>query len=212
MCGVSTTLSIVGQRVPDRQVLAVEVIEAGAAEVARLQRGDQRVEVVQAGASRVQVEGAVAHRRELIGPHHAERLGRRRGVHRHDVGLGQHRFERVVGRLGRVRVERDDVHPEPLEAPAGGTPHCAQSHQADGAPGHLPGAVALVGDGTVDEDLVGPHVAVARQQVAGHGEQQRHRQLGHAVGVAARGAQHRVCPWRWRRRRRRWSDRRASSR
>ena len=50
MCGVSTTFFIAHERVVGRQVLALEVVEAGAAEVARLQRRDERVGVVQLGA------------------------------------------------------------------------------------------------------------------------------------------------------------------
>ena len=47
MCGVSTTLFIAHSGWSVGEVLALEVVEAGAAEVARLQRGDERVGVVQ---------------------------------------------------------------------------------------------------------------------------------------------------------------------
>ena len=47
---MSTTLAIAHERVVDGEVLADEVVEAGAAEVTRLQRGDERVGVVQQGA------------------------------------------------------------------------------------------------------------------------------------------------------------------
>ena len=50
MCGVSTTFDIAQQRMVDGERLALEVVEAGAAEVAGLQRGDERVGVVQRGA------------------------------------------------------------------------------------------------------------------------------------------------------------------
>ncbi len=47
MCGVSTTFVQLLQRMVGRQVLALEVVEAGAAEVSRLERGGERIDVVQ---------------------------------------------------------------------------------------------------------------------------------------------------------------------
>ena len=61
MCGVSTTLSIADQRVVGGELLALEVVEAGAAEVARREGGGEGVEVVEAGAGRVEVDRALAH-------------------------------------------------------------------------------------------------------------------------------------------------------
>ena len=81
--------------------------------------------------------------------------------------------------------------PEALEAPLRGPAHRAEADDAGGPPGDLPGAVALVGDGAVVEDRAGAHVAVAGDDVAGDGEEQGDGHLGDAVGVAARGVQHR---------------------
>ncbi len=88
-------------------MLAVEVVESGAGEVPGLQRGDERVEIVQARRG----PSSCRRRRrrmaaKLVGVDHPERLGGGGGVHRHHVGLGQHRVERVVGGLGRSTGRR----------------------------------------------------------------------------------------------------------
>ena len=103
MWGVRTTLSIAHERMVDGEVLPDEVVEARAAEVAGLQRGDERVGVVEHRPGRVQVD----RRRRACGRTAARRScpvvsGRDHGVHRHDVGLG----EQVVEGVGRVRAVR----------------------------------------------------------------------------------------------------------
>ena len=62
-------MAIADERVVGGQRLALEVVEAGGGEVARLQRRGERVEVVQPGPGRVHVDRALLHPGEL-------RLGR----------------------------------------------------------------------------------------------------------------------------------------
>ena len=133
------------QRVVGRQVLALEVVEPGAAEVARRQRGGQGVDVVEGGPGRVQVDRARLHAGELVGADQADRVGRDHGVHRDDVGLGQQVVELVGG--GVVEgVVGDDLHAQALEAPGRGPPDRAEADDAHGPARELPGPVALVGD------------------------------------------------------------------
>ena len=102
--------------------------------------------------------------------------------------------------------------PRPSSRQRVARPTAPQADEAGGAAGELPAAEALVGDRAVAVHLALAHVAVGGHEVAGDGEQQADGQLGHAVGVAARAPGAPGCPWRWRRRRRRWWGRRGSSR
>ena len=115
-------------------------------------------------------------------------VGRDRGVHRHDVGLAQQLVE-VVGGVGDERVAGDHPHAEALEPPPRGPSDGAEPDEAGGAPGQLPGPVALVGE-RVAEHRAGAHVAVAGHDVAGDGEQQGDGHLGDGVGVAPRRVEH----------------------
>ena len=81
--------------------------------------------------------------------------------------------------------------PRPFEAPACRAAHGAESDEAGGAPGQLPAPEALVRDRAVAVHLALAHVAVGGHEVPGDGEQQAHGQLGHTVGVATGGSQHR---------------------
>ena len=117
------------------------------------------------------------------------RLGRDGGMHRHHVGRAQQVVERVGG-VGGVGIGGDHRHAQSLQAPLGGPAHGAQSHQSGNPSRHLPGPVALVGEGLVEHGS-GPHVAVSRDHEPVHRHQQRHRHLGHRVGVATRCTQHR---------------------
>ena len=62
---------------------------------------------MQAGPGRVDVHRALLHGGEALGRHEPERVGRDRGVHGHDVGLGDEVVERVGGVLGE---RRRDAH------------------------------------------------------------------------------------------------------
>ena len=83
----------------------------------------------------------------------------------------------------------------------------AQPDQAGRPAGQLPGPEALVGDGAVLVDLARADVGVGGHHAAGGGEEQRHGQLGHGVGVATRGTEHGYPGRGGRRPRRRWSGR-----
>ena len=162
-------------------------------------------------AGAVDVDRVLLHRRELRRADEALGLGGDRRVHRDDVGLGEQVVERVGG-VGRVRVVRDDAHAEPLEPPLRRPADRAEPDDADGAARELPGPEALVGDRAVAPDLALAHVRVGPDDAAVHREEQPDGDLGHGVGVAARGAQHRDARGRWRRGCRRWSGRRGTSR
>ena len=129
-------------------------------------------------------------RGELLRADHGERLRCRSGVHRHDVGIGQERVERIVGGVVAVGVEGDHAHPQAFEPPPRRATDRAEPDQAGGSTGDLPRAVALVGQRAVAEHLQLADVAVGRQQMAGDGEQQRNGDLCHAIGVAARRVEH----------------------
>ena len=106
MCGVSTTLAHRAERVVGGEALALEVVEAGAAEVARRQRATSASMSCSRGPGGVDVDRAVLHaRRTASAPIIPSGLGRDRGVHRHDVGLGEQVVERVGG-VGGERVVR----------------------------------------------------------------------------------------------------------
>ena len=113
-------------------------------------------------------------RGELRRADHPERLGRRRGVHRHDVGLGEQVVERswvASSRTGRSEITR---MPRPSSRHSRGPADRAEADEAGGAAGQLPGPVALVGDRAVAEHLAGSRTSrSARQEVAVDGEQQR---------------------------------------
>ena len=117
-------------------------------------------------------------------------LGGDHRVHRHHVGLGEEVVE-AVGGFGVVRVVRDHAHPESFEPPLRGSAHGTEADEAGGLTRELPGPEPLVGDRAVAPDLAGAHVEVGPDDTAVHREQQRDGHLGDAVGVAARGAQHR---------------------
>ena len=177
------------QGVIGRKVLTDEMIEAGATKVTEHQRVDQRVGVVQNSTSGVDVERALAHARELLRSH--QRLGLRRhlGVHRHDVGL----FEQLikgVGGVGVVRVIGDHPHPEALQAPLGGLADRAEADEPGGAPGQLPGAKSLVGDGVVAPYLARAHVEVGAHESPVDGKEHGDGHLGHGVGVAPGRVEH----------------------
>ncbi len=83
----------------------------------------------------------------------------------------------------------DDAHAQALEPPAHGPPHVSQPHQAGCAAGQLPGSEALVGNGSVTEDLAGSHIGVGAQHAAGGRQEQGDAELGDGIGVAGWGAQ-----------------------
>ena len=91
---------------------------------------------------------------------------------------------------GCVGVVGEHLHAQAAQAPAQRPPHRTQTHQPHRLPRQLPGPVALVRDLPVAVDLPLPHVAVRRHDAPGRSEQQCHRQFGHRVRVAPRGAEH----------------------
>jgi hypothetical protein len=176
------------QRVIGGQELAFEVVQPGAPDLARLERGDQRVGVVDLRSCGVQVHDAVAHFGELVLADHARRLLGHRGVHGDHVAALEELIERTRG-VGGVGVIRQDVHAQAAQAPAGGAAHGTQTDEAGRPAGQLPGPVALVGDLPVAVDLARPHVLVGGDQSPRGGEEQGHGQLRHGVGIAAGCAQ-----------------------
>ena len=80
--------------------------------------------------------------------------------------------------------------PRPENRHAAARPTAPRPDDAHGPPGQLPRSEALVGDRAIAVDLAFADVAVGGEEMAGDGEQQRHRDLGDAVGVPAGGAQH----------------------
>ena len=189
MCGVRTTWGNVVSGWSVARCSPSKWSSPAARDLARGQRGHERVGVVDLGPGRVQVDDAVAHFGERIGVDHPGRLLRHRRVHGDDVGLGQQLVEGAGG-VGGVGVVGEDVHAEAAQAPAQRAPHRPEPDQADRLAGQLPGPVALVGDLPVAVDLAFPHVAVGRDDAAGGGEEKGDGQLGHGVGVASRGTQH----------------------
>ena len=151
-------------------MLALEVVEAGAAEVARLQRGDERVGVVQQRAGRVDVDRARLHRRELRRAHEPLGLGRDHRVHRHDVALGEHLVE-VVGvwcvASGLYGSNESTRMPRPSKRHFAARPTAPSPTMPTVRPRELPGAVALVGDLAARVDLAGAHVVVGGHDATG---------------------------------------------
>ena len=107
-----------------------------------------------------------------------------------DVGLAQQLVEAVAGFVV-VRVVRDDPHAQPGQPPPQRPADGAEAHQPGGESGDLPAAEPLIGDAAVAKHVAAADIRVGGQQVAGGGQQQRHRHLGDRVGVAGRGVQHR---------------------
>ena len=71
----------------DGQRLLLEDVERGAGDVAGAQRVDQRLGVHEVAAGGVDEPHARAHRGEAAGVDHVARVGGRRQVQRHPVGL-----------------------------------------------------------------------------------------------------------------------------
>ena len=147
----------------DGEVLALEVVEPGAAELARLERLHERVGVVERGARRVDVDRALLHAIELRGTDHAGRLGRDHRVHRHHIGFGEQLVERVRGVGVRTGRRRSRASRGPRSATSARAPDGTEADDAGGAPRDLPRAVALVGD-----RAVAVHLALAHIGVGGH--------------------------------------------
>ena len=142
------------------------------------------------GPRRVEEDHAVAHGGELLGPDHAGGLRGDRGVQRHHVGPLEQLVEGHGGLVG-VGVVGDDLHARgPAAASAGPGPRRpGRPVRRSVRPAARPGSV---GRGWCRPCRSRPaHVGVGRDDPPGGGEEQGHRQLGHGVGVAARGPQHR---------------------
>ena len=104
--------------------LGGEDVERGAAELAGLEAGHQRVEVDQLAAGAVDEAGAVLHRGDRLGVDQADRLRRLRHVQGDQVGAAEHLLdalqpldpELAEALGGDELVEGDDVHLEALGA------------------------------------------------------------------------------------------------
>ncbi len=164
------------------------MVEPGGRDLAGLQCRDEGVRVVQLRPGGVDVHGAVLHGGELLGADHPRRLGCHRRVHRDDVGLGQQVVELVRGRRV-VGIERDDLHAQAREPPGQRLPDRTQADDAGGLPRDLPRPVPLIRDRSALVDAAVANVAVGLDHVAVQREEQRHRHLGHGVGVAAGGTE-----------------------
>ena len=96
----------------------------------------------------------------------------------------------MVCGFGVVRVVRQHVHSQPLEAPLCSSAHRTEAEDACRSSGELPGAVPLVGDLAARVHLVGAYVVIGGNDEAVRREHERHRELRDRVGVAAGRAEH----------------------
>ena len=167
------------ERVLGRGLLG-EDVERGAGDLARLERGAERLEVDQLAAGAVDDAHAVLHAGERRGVDPVDRLGRLRQVDRDEVGA----LVELVGRLdaldaevaealgGDELVEADDLHVERLGAARDQLADPAEADHAERLAVELVAAVARARPLAADER------AMRLRHVAGQRQRQRQRVLG----------------------------------
>ena len=155
------------------QRLVVEYIEPGMADVARLQRVDQRLLVGERAARGVDEQRTGLHARDALAAQEAARLVVEHEVERNHVGAGEQRVD-VDQRAGRVAPRRavigDDLHAEALGH--------ARHFGADAAEADDAERLAEQLDTLLRRPLAAAHVAVHARNVACGRKHQRDRVLG----------------------------------
>ena len=128
-----------------RSRLGLEHVEAGAADPARLQGGEERILGHHSAARGIDYERGRLHQRKFPGADDPPGLVVERGVHGDRVHLRQHRVQ-VVGhgaarrlhhRAVDVGIDRVDVHAEPERPRDHPAPGAAEADHEQFAPGEV---------------------------------------------------------------------------